>query len=163
VVVCRGAPVGARHLPAATRPVRGADGMVETEPRDVDGYAHIGNLFWDMSDPHGRRLTFQAPPTTRQRTAWLNTALDHYLAGVAVAELALPDAFTGVLRWSRLDNRPLLRALHGLAICLWRRLSARRAAAPGVPTVPTVRERLVRDLRCGALLAGRGSRRTWGW
>jgi hypothetical protein len=25
-----------------------------------------------------------------------------------------------VLRWSRLDNRPFLRALHGLAICLWR-------------------------------------------
>ncbi|MGH3519239.1 MAG: hypothetical protein ACRDQ7_17840 [Haloechinothrix sp.] len=59
-------------------------------------------------------------PTGRQRQASLRTALGHYQVGVGIAELALPDPFTGVLVWSELDNRPFHRALHGLALALWR-------------------------------------------
>jgi len=72
-----------------------------------------------MADPTST-VVVTPPPGQRQRQAWLRTALGHYQTAVGVAELALPDPFTGVLAWAELDNRPFLRALHGLALALWR-------------------------------------------
>jgi hypothetical protein len=43
-----------------------------------------------------------------------------YDKGVAVAEVSLPEPFSGVLSWGMVDNRPFLRCLHGLALCAWR-------------------------------------------
>lgn len=37
-------------------------GMIEAELCDVDGYAHLGNPFWDMADPDSRKITFASPP-----------------------------------------------------------------------------------------------------
>jgi tetratricopeptide (TPR) repeat protein len=71
--------------------------LLEADPRYVDAYAHLG---WLQREP--------------------DQALGHYQAGVAIAELSLPDEFDGVLPWGRLDNRPFLRCLHGLCISLWR-------------------------------------------
>lgn len=99
------------------------------EPRDVDAHAHLGNLYWDMSSPRSRRITFATPPNERKRTAWLGTALEHYLSGAAIGELSLPDPFDGLLPRSALDNRPFLRALHGLALSLWRTRRYREAEA----------------------------------
>jgi hypothetical protein len=47
-------------------------------------------------------------------------ALAHYAAGVQIAELAMSEAFAGVLPWGLIDNRPFLRCLHGLTISAWR-------------------------------------------
>jgi hypothetical protein len=93
--------------------------ITRREPRDVDAHAHLGNLYLDLADPSSP-LVVTPPPDQRQRRAWLRTALGHYQTAVGVAELALPDPFTGVLTWSELDNRPLHRALQGLALTLWR-------------------------------------------
>jgi uncharacterized membrane protein YidH (DUF202 family) len=56
-----------------------------------------------MADPASTELVFTRQPSARQRQAWLRTALGHYQAGVGVGELALPEAFTGVLPWTELD------------------------------------------------------------
>ena len=47
-------------------------------------------------------------------------ALVLYETGIAIAEMSLPDGFSGVLGWGWTDNRPFLRCLHGLAVTLWR-------------------------------------------
>jgi hypothetical protein len=93
--------------------------ITRREPRDIDAHAHLGNLYLDLADPTST-LVVTPPPDQRQRRSWLRTALGHYQSAVGVAELALPDPFHGVLTWSDLDNRPLHRALHGLALTLWR-------------------------------------------
>ncbi|HEX4755488.1 MAG TPA: tetratricopeptide repeat protein [Candidatus Dormibacteraeota bacterium] len=56
-------------------------------------------------------------------------ALAHYQTGVAIGERALPPKHGGVLPWGWIDNRPFLRALNGMAICLWRRKRFDEAAA----------------------------------
>lgn len=94
--------------------------IVRDEPRDIDAHAHLGHLHLALADPANTELVITPEPTRRQRQAWLRTALGHYQAGVGIGELALPDPFTGVLVWSELDNRPFHRALHGLALALWR-------------------------------------------
>jgi tetratricopeptide (TPR) repeat protein len=91
-----------------------------TEPRDIDAWAHLGNLYLDMADPAGLTVVFPLEPSRTDRRAWLRKALAYYQTGVAVGELALPDPFTGLLVWGQLDNRPFLRALHGLSLALWR-------------------------------------------
>jgi hypothetical protein len=94
--------------------------LIRREPRDVDAHAHLGNLYFDMADPGSVKIAFPEPPDKSQQRTWLRTALGHYQSAVGIAELALPEPFTGVLPWTELDNRPFLRALHGTAITLWR-------------------------------------------
>jgi hypothetical protein len=50
---------------------------------------------------------------------------------VSVAELALPGPFGGFLAWGHLDNRPFLRALHGMALALWQLDRFRQPAGLG--------------------------------
>lgn len=90
--------------------------IIRREPRDIDAYAHLGHLYLHMADG----TVEQPPPDKRQRKTWYRTALGHYYTAVGVAELALPEPFTGLLRWAGLDNRPFFRALHGTALALWR-------------------------------------------
>lgn len=94
--------------------------ITRAEPRDVDAWAHLGNLYLAMADPAGTEIVYTPQPPASQRRAWLRTALGYYQTGVAVGELALPDPFDGRLAWIQMNNRPFLRALHGLAIALWR-------------------------------------------
>jgi len=56
-----------------------------------------------MADP-ANTVVVTSPPSQRQRQTWLHTALGHYQTAVGVAELALPDPFTGVLAWAEVDN-----------------------------------------------------------
>lgn len=56
-------------------------------------------------------------------------ALQHYEMGARIGELSLPRDFDGYLPWGMLHNRPYLRCLHGMGLCLWRleRYAAARA------------------------------------
>ncbi|MCB9795273.1 MAG: tetratricopeptide repeat protein [Alphaproteobacteria bacterium] len=67
--------------------------------RCLDAHVHLGNF---------------------ELERWPKHALRHYQVAVGVGELSLGEGFDGVLPWSLIDNRPFLRALHGLGLCLWR-------------------------------------------
>ncbi|MDP2858307.1 MAG: cytoplasmic protein, partial [Bacillota bacterium] len=74
------------------------------DTRCIDAYVHLGNI---------RFRHYHSEIAVEQ-------ALKSYRAGVAVGEQALPEGFNGLLLWGYIDNRPFLRALHGLALCEWR-------------------------------------------
>lgn len=74
-------------------------GLLESDLRCLDAHAHLGNLVFDR---------------------FPDVAIRHYELGSRIGELSLGDRFEGVLPWARIDNRPYLRCLHGLGLCLWR-------------------------------------------
>lgn len=77
---------------------------LEEDLRCIDAYAHLGK--YNMGDAHSE---------------WsVRRAMKCYQAGVQVGEQALPPGFDGLLPWGWIDNRPFLRALHGLGLCQWR-------------------------------------------
>ncbi|MBG0818418.1 hypothetical protein [Planomonospora sp. ID82291] len=84
--------------------------------RDIDAWAHSGH----EALARANAVTGTSPTAKRRRSAALKEALGYYQTGVAVGELSLPTCFTGVLPWSLIQNRPFLRARHGLALALWR-------------------------------------------
>jgi hypothetical protein len=87
--------------------------IVTAEPLDVDAWAHLGNHHLDAAwAAHRRRATRAA---AEQRRA----ALDAYQTAVAAVELSLPLGFNGLLSWGKLGNRPVHRALQGLALAAW--------------------------------------------
>ncbi|WP_344468730.1 hypothetical protein [Kitasatospora kazusensis] len=98
---------GAAYRAALTAAVR-------EDPRQIDCWAHLGGDALARAAADGRALS---------------EALGFYQTAVAVAELSLPQAFTGVLAWSELDNRPFHRALHGLGLTWWRLGETAKAAA----------------------------------
>ncbi len=85
-----GDPAGARKLLAE---------MLAADLRCLDAHAHLGNFAFDHLP---------------------EKALRHYEVGVRVGELSLGDDFEGLLPWGRTSNRPFLRCMHGLGLCLWR-------------------------------------------
>ena len=82
--------------------------LLAHDQRCIDAHAHLGNLVF---------------------AANAAAALVHYQTGVAIGEQALPPRYTGLLPWSLLDNRPFLRSLHGMGLCLWRLGRAKEAQA----------------------------------
>jgi tetratricopeptide (TPR) repeat protein len=93
---------------------------VAADPRDVDAYAHLGSLAVQLHDADGESFFSLTTPGKAERRDLLNEALGWYQSGVAVADLALDLPFTGVLSRGELNNRPFYRAIHGLALTLWR-------------------------------------------
>ncbi|KOV74240.1 hypothetical protein ADL00_02550 [Streptomyces sp. AS58] len=87
---------------------------VREDPRQIDCWAHLG------SDAFARAETDDAA---------LSEALGFYQTAVAVAELSLPPAFSGVLAWTEMNNRPFHRALHGLGLTWWRLGDTKKAEA----------------------------------
>lgn len=73
--------------------------LLLTDLRVLDAHAHLGNHVFD---------------------SWPDKARRHYEVGVGVGDLSLGAGFNGVLEWGHIDNRPFLRCLHGLGLCLWR-------------------------------------------
>lgn len=76
------------------------DGLIVLDERCVDAWVHLGNIAFDNKGP--------------------KAAGELYERAVAIAEQSLPTGFVGVLSWGLIDNRPFLRALHGLGLCAWR-------------------------------------------
>ncbi|MCB1058340.1 MAG: hypothetical protein KDD11_22800 [Acidobacteria bacterium] len=71
--------------------------------RCLDAHAHLGHF--------------------ELRQGWpgaVERAARHYRAGCEIAGLGTARGFDGLLPWGLLDNRPYLRCLHGLGLCLWR-------------------------------------------
>jgi hypothetical protein len=60
------------------------------------------------------------------------SALDHYRLGVLIGELSLCEGFEGVLWRGMIDNRPFLRYLNGLGLCLWRLVETLKSRGFGV-------------------------------
>ena len=73
--------------------------MLTADLRCLDAHAHMGNF------------VFTHRP---------EAAIRHYEVGVRIGEMSLRDDFDGLLSWGRIDNRPFLRCMHGLGLCLWR-------------------------------------------
>ena len=72
--------------------------------RCLDAHAHLGNLVFSDN---------------------VRSALWHYERGVLIGYLSLVEDLDCVLPWGLIDNRPFLRCMQGLGLCLWR-LSALR-------------------------------------
>lgn len=85
---------------------------LEVDLRVLDAHAHLG--LWRFGDG--------------TNSVSVEDAERHYRVGVEIGELSLGPGFKGLLSWERLDNRPFLRCLHGLATCRWAR-GDRKAAA----------------------------------
>ncbi len=81
----------------ATRILRG---LLAQDERCIDAWVHLGNMAFDSKGA--------------------KAALDFYDVAVGIGERSLPEAFSGVLPRGLIDNRPFLRALHGLGLCAWR-------------------------------------------
>lgn len=98
---------------------RALESIVRREPRDIDGWAHLGHYHLTLASPDRTPPPGAPWPDERQRRSWMRSALGHYQTAVSVAELVLPDPFAGILSWGHLDNRPFFRGLHGMALALW--------------------------------------------
>ena len=81
--------------------------LCRADLRCLDAHTHLDNL---KSDRRSEK------------------AIRHYEAGVRIGELSFSSSFERPLPWGRIDNRPFLRCLHGLGLCLWRRRKFRPAA-----------------------------------
>jgi hypothetical protein len=82
-----------------TRAKKLLEGLLVKDVRCLDAHAHLGNMDFDRD---------------------ARAALEHYRRGVLIGELSLGEQFEGVLSWGMIDNRPFLRCLNGLGLCLWR-------------------------------------------
>jgi hypothetical protein len=80
--------------------IRVLEDVLAIDVRCVDAWGHLGMVAFNTRGP--------------------GPAIEFYETGVAIAEASLPAGFGGVLPWGMIDNRPLLRCLHGLALCAWR-------------------------------------------
>ena len=72
--------------------------LLAADLRCLDAHAHLGNF------------AFRDP----------DSAVRHYDMGVKIGQLSLGKDFAGLLPWGFIENRPFLRCLHGLGLCLWR-------------------------------------------
>ncbi|HXV04341.1 MAG TPA: hypothetical protein VFP23_00345 [Solirubrobacterales bacterium] len=95
-----GAALALRDRGEAERAAALLAGLLEWDRRCLDVHAHLGLFAFERDQ--------------------IDAALGHYAAGVAVAELSLPEEFGGVIGWSWIDNRPFLRCLQGLTLSAWR-------------------------------------------
>ena len=73
--------------------------LCQADLRCLDAHAHLGNLAFDYS---------------------AKDAIRHYQVGVQIGQLSLGSDFGGLLPWGYIDNRPFLRCMSGLGLCLWR-------------------------------------------
>lgn len=91
------------------RYIAGLKEMVGAEPDFIDGHAHLGYALFDQGK--------------------FKVALETCLQGVLAGERAIPPGFTGSIEWGHLENRPFLRAIHGVVLCHLR-LGQRAKALP---------------------------------
>jgi tetratricopeptide (TPR) repeat protein len=73
--------------------------LLQADHRCLDAHVHLGNIEFDRRPEKAAR---------------------HYRLAQGIGELSLVPGFRDVLLWGHINNRPYLRALHGLALSLWR-------------------------------------------
>lgn len=73
--------------------IKGLQALVKNAPDYIDGYAHLGSVFYQQSKP--------------------KKALDACLQALSIANKHIPEGFQGTIPWDFLENRPYLRAMHG--------------------------------------------------
>ncbi len=71
--------------------------LVARHPEFIDGHAHLGIALSERGE--------------------LECALDAFMRGFTLGESAIPSGFNGTIEWGWLENRPFLRAAHGVAVC----------------------------------------------
>lgn len=70
--------------------------LLTIEPDFVDGHAHLGYALFEQGK--------------------FKLALQASRRGVQVGEGAIPPGFDGLIEWGYLENRPFLRAMHGVVL-----------------------------------------------
>lgn len=78
-------------------------GLLKQDNRCLDGYAHLGNWYFERDEPQD-----------------LNMAMDFYKTGVAIGMKSIGSKSDDVFPWGLVDNRPFMRCLHGLGLCFYR-------------------------------------------
>lgn len=87
------------------------DRLIDKEPDYFDAYNYAGNAFLEIAD---------SQKVDEALTA-INAAQRYYSRAFERAKTLIPSDFAGRIIWGHLDNRPFLRAHHGLILChLWR-------------------------------------------
>ena len=88
--------------------LRKLQALVARHPGFIDGHAHLGSAF-----------LYEEGKTERAR--------DAYMRGFMLGAEAIPADFNGTIEWGFHENRPFLRAAHGVVLC-YLRLGQRREA-----------------------------------
>lgn len=70
--------------------------LLTAEPDFIDGYAHLGYALLDQEK--------------------FKPALQASQRGMQIGESAIPAGFDGLIEWGYLENRPFLRAVHGVVL-----------------------------------------------
>lgn len=83
---------------APAKYVRTLKALVDRHPHFIDGHAHLGYALMEEGKP---KLALQA-----------------CLQGLEVGERAIPAGYAGSIEWGFLENRPFLRAAHGVVLLL---------------------------------------------
>lgn len=71
--------------------------LIERRPSFIDARVHLGNLVFERAGPA--------------------RAYNHYWEAYKIGLAALPIGYLDQIRWSDHDNRPFLRAAHGMVAC----------------------------------------------
>ncbi len=79
------------------RYVAALEDLVARHPWFIDGFTHLGNAFFDRGQ--------------------YERALEAYERAYSLGTAPLPEGFEEFIEWKYLENRPFLRAAHGLALC----------------------------------------------
>ena len=87
------------HCGELTRPkyIAALKAILERHPHFIDGHAHLGYALMEEGRP--------------------KLALQSCLRGFEVGRAAIPPEYAGVIEWDLLENRPFLRAAHGVVLC----------------------------------------------
>ena len=75
--------------------------LFEAYPQCIDAIVHVGYQYL-------------------KKAFYLHHAENCFRTAILVAQKNLPPDFDGIILWSCLNNRPYLRALHGLLLTQWR-------------------------------------------
>jgi tetratricopeptide (TPR) repeat protein len=87
------------------------DRLIDKEPNYLDAYNYAGNAYLEMADSQKADEALTA----------INAAQRYYSRAFERAKTMIPPEFAGRIIWAHLDNRPFLRAHHGLILCHLRR------------------------------------------
>lgn len=83
------------------------DRLISKEPDYFDAYNYAGNAYLEIADNQKADGIFSS----------VDVAREYYSRAFGRAKALMPPDFAGRIVWGHLDNRPFLRAHHGLILC----------------------------------------------